>query len=199
MSIITDALKKAERDRELKAKQGLQDTAFAGANGDNSTATLLAQSDAVEQHIEKSKFEEGIDQAIFRRPDWYQSSQLQVIFLFIAAGLACALVLFALPEWPRIGENFSIVWQPFNSKSKNHSYTSGLGVFGKGIRTSVSASQFTLSGITSTGNDHFAIVNGTIVQKGGSIDGAYVKDISNQEVILETKNGEIILKIPSSF
>ena len=143
MSIITDALKKAERDRELKAKRALQDTAFAVANGDNSTAMLLAQSDVVEQDIERNKSEEGIDQAIFRRAGLYWSSQLQAIFLFIAAGLACAFVLFALPKWPRIGENFSIIWQPFNGKSKNHSYTSGLGVFGKGIRTSVSTSQFT--------------------------------------------------------
>ena len=48
---------------------------------------------------------------------------------------------------------------------------------------------------TRAGNNHFAIINGTIVQKGDSIDGAHVKEVLENEAVLETRAGEFRLKI----
>ena len=56
---------------------------------------------------------------------------------------------------------------------------------------------FTLSGISAWGPDRYAIVNGAIVQEGDSVGGALVKQILGREVILETRNGEVKLKITS--
>ena len=56
---------------------------------------------------------------------------------------------------------------------------------------------FTLTGISVQGSDRYAIINGEIVQEGNSIDGAHVKEILDREVVLETRAGEIKLKIPS--
>ena len=47
------------------------------------------------------------------------------------------------------------------------------------------------------GSDRYALVNGQIVQAGDSIDGAHVKEILDREVVLETRAGEIRLKIQS--
>ncbi|OGW86148.1 MAG: hypothetical protein A3C35_06425 [Omnitrophica bacterium RIFCSPHIGHO2_02_FULL_46_11] len=216
MSIITEALRKAEREHELKAKRALQEAASGLADPGKSQNVLLAQSEAVEHHIQQSVLQEEVSQAVFRRPAWYWSSRLQAVFLAALGVLVCAFILTILPKWPQIGNNFSIVWQPSVEKGSSQISISEQGVFsgtvgafsqGNGSRTQKSelqgknmpTSQFVLSGISVMGNDHYAIVNGTIVQKGDSIDGAYVKDVFNQEVILQIKDGEIKLKIPSSF
>lgn len=53
-----------------------------------------------------------------------------------------------------------------------------------------------LSGIVAGGNDSFAIIDGNIVKKGDSISGAKVKEIYGDRVALEFDGAEFILRSP---
>jgi hypothetical protein len=56
---------------------------------------------------------------------------------------------------------------------------------------------YLLSGISVSEDDRYAVVNGQIVTEGDLVDGAYVKQILERDVVLDTKTSEIKLKLPS--
>lgn len=55
---------------------------------------------------------------------------------------------------------------------------------------------FKLTGITASTGDKYAIINGTIVQENDMIEGAQVKTITEKEVTLKGKLGDIKLTLP---
>ncbi|MBI4358162.1 MAG: hypothetical protein HY584_02585 [Candidatus Omnitrophica bacterium] len=196
LSIITDALKKAERERELKGKE-------KHASGE-AAAILAEEEKAVESFLEQAAREEketegkaafvNAREAAPRASRWLFLSEAQSAALLVAAVFLCAFLFFFLARWPIIGKNALVIWNPlqiWNVPGKSAPKPSHpLGE----PRTDF---PFALSGISSTGGERYAIVNGAIVQEGDSIDGAHVIQILDREVVLETRSGEIKLKILS--
>lgn len=56
---------------------------------------------------------------------------------------------------------------------------------------------FLLSGISVSGVERYAVINGQIVRVGDWVDGAFVREILDHEAILVTRSGEIKLKLIS--
>ncbi len=208
MSIITDALKKAEQERELKATRASKITRVALAEPESvkPVDVLLEQSHLVEAHIEQNMNAIGINAGdIFRKGAWLsspRSREVLIISAIVGIVTSCLVILLVLPHWPRVAKDFSIVWRPFKAVSlfqvppmyhqqnifSERSHSAGE----NGVKL-----PFSLTGISVQGDKSYAIINGEIVQKGDSIDGAQVKEILERDVVLETRAGEIKLKIQS--
>ena len=197
MSIITDALRKAEQERELKAKQGPGETETVSSETEQVKPMdmFLEQSQAVEAHIEKSIRSSAIEKAT---PSQFREAAMVSLIAGVVALCLVALVL--LPVWPGFGNHFSTVQNPFWNTSlfqvppmyqQNILAVKPQGFNGGGVHF-----PFSLSGISFQGENRYAIVNGVIVQKDDSIDGARVKEILKREVTLDTKAGELKLKLP---
>ncbi len=67
----------------------------------------------------------------------------------------------------------------------------------KAIHQKDEQAPYVLSGVSIFGNERYAVINGRIVTIGDSIDGAYVKEIMDRNVVIETKTSEIKLKLPA--
>ena len=196
MSIITDALKKAERERELKEKEkrASEEVATILAEEEKTVETFLEQSVREEKETEEKTDFAGVREATSGVSHWFSLPEPRNA-IFLAGGVfLCVFLFFFLVRWPVLGKNALVIWDPFQIWN----------VFGKGApnpprhlgQTSASF-PYTLSGISSSGGERYAIVNGAIVQEGDSVDGAHVKQILDREVVLETRLGEIKLKILS--
>lgn len=197
MSIITDALKKAEQEHELKAKSTSQEAAVAlveDAEASRETA-VLDRPEIHETYVENI-IPTGPDKAASNRSVWFLELQFREVLILSGVVFLVVFVLFLLPKWPTIGGNFSLLWRPAQGGSV---FQVGpiIKPVPRGMDGRTISLPFQLSGVSASGNNRYAIVNGTIVQKGDSIDGAFVKEILDQEVILETRAGEIKLKISS--
>ncbi len=206
MSIITDALKKAEQERELKAKRTAEDTKTVLSNETvevKPVEVLLEQSHIVETHIEQSVHPTGFEGTTsFHKPGWFSSPRFRetaMIFLIVGIVVPCLSVLVLLPSWPGLDGNASIVWHSFWNANlfqiprmyqQNVLSAKPQNFNGSGVNL-----PFSLSGISFQGENRYAIVNGVIVQKGDLIDGGRVKEILGREVTLDTKAGEIKLKL----
>lgn len=86
------------------------------------------------------------------------------------------------------------------SAFRQTSRTSGALVESAALENSSAASRsrgkpYVLSGITKMGKDRFALINDQILRPGDWVNGATVKAILDNEVILETTFGELKLKI----
>ncbi len=58
--------------------------------------------------------------------------------------------------------------------------------------------EYRLTGVTvSPEGSRYAIINGTVVQTGTYIDGAYVESISGNQVVLKTAKGDFMLQVSS--
>ena len=204
MSIITDALKKAEREREMKTKQTLDESAAVAVEEESKPAeTTQIQLTPVEnERIGSLPPSVGGDKFSLNH---FQVSDTRVRDVIIVAGIVfgCLVALALLPRWPSIGRNLSVVWHSGDGASAFRMSPAG-GPLGSGaLRMPPAFSEdksfvqfpFVLSGISALGGDRYAIVNDKIVQQGDSVDGAHVKDILDREVVLETRSGEIKLKI----
>ena len=193
MSIITDALKKAEYERELRAKQ---------APEKSTVDVLLEQTEDLETSLAgvgtvPSEREDIVipstSTPTLGRPSGVSSFRLTEILILVAIFAICFSVLFFLTRWPSVGKKFS-----------GDAFI-GIGSVGNTSpqgNVSSSAAQksrlpYVLSGISAFEQNRYALINGSIVQQGDSIDGARVKEILEREVILETPLGETRLKIPS--
>ncbi|MBI4395388.1 MAG: hypothetical protein HY583_04220 [Candidatus Omnitrophica bacterium] len=202
MSIITDALRRAERERELKAKRASQESV---ALIDEplvvpQTQDLgLSEVPKIEPEVHQIEPERIIPnvpvRAVSNPPVWFLELQFREVLILSGVGVLTFFVLFLLPRWPTLGNNLSLVWRPAQSgnvfqvgairKASPFHVDSGGGAV---------SLPFQLSGVSVSGESRYAIVNGTIVEKGDYIDGAFVKEILDQEVVLETRAGEIKLK-----
>ena len=180
MSIITDALKKAEQDRELKTKSQVSETSvqtapIAEPEQDELSAQILSESvlaQNLQVETEKPESPESIETLQAppqRKYAWIFS--VSVVSLFILAFLI------------------------FPKKSTIMTTSGASAPAGQFFPKSQGA--FNLSGITKLDKDFYAIINGEIVQVGDSIGGATVKEIMDREVILKTRSGEVKLIIVS--
>lgn len=204
MSIITDALKKAEQERELRAKRVTEETKIDLPEVEEVKAVevLLEQSHLVETHIEQSihptRFEGTTS---LPKSDWFFSPRFREVIvtsLIVVVVISCLSVLVLLPSWSGFGSNVSIAWHSFWNASLFQvppMYENTLSMKPRNFNGSGINLPFSLSGISRQGNSRYAIVNGVIVQKGDSIDGARVKEILEREVVLETRAGEIKIKL----
>lgn len=206
MSIITDALKKAERERELREKQAAEELSVSSPSQAYEPPSLQTESLnlAESKSIPSVQENQGLSFRAFRSSIWWSKE----IFLVGGAILFFLFILFALPHWPQVGSDLSIIWRPLRNQSAFRIGSLGP-VVPQGSPPPVPSAPasfegavatkfpFVLSGISISGDDRYAVVNGAIVQKGDSIDGAHVKEILDREVVLETRSGEIRLRIPS--
>lgn len=197
MSIITDALKKAEQEHELKTKQASQEAAVALAEElrPSVEAVVLEKSEAQETYTEHTIPVE-LTNSTSHQPIWFPELQFREVLILGGVAILTFFVLFLLPKWPTLGSNFSLLWRPAQGGSVFQVGTVKKAA-SHGLDNRAISLPFQLSGISVAGDNRYALVNGTIVQKGDSIDGTFVKEILDQEVILETRTGEIKLKVSS--
>ncbi len=193
MSIITDALKKAEQEREQKTKRtvGKTETVVPAIEEAKPVDVLLEQSHVVEDHIEKRIHISKEIPSRFR--------EVAIVSLIIGIVILSLSALFLLPSWPGRGSNLSIISHPFWNAGffqvpKIYQQNT-LPAKSRSFDGNVLDFPFSLSGISFQGENRYAIVNGVIVQKGDLIDGAHVKEILGREVVLDTRAGEIKLKL----
>ena len=198
MSIITDALKKAEREREFKVKRASEE--------EKPVELLAAQAGLVEAALEKEKrAPEEIEENPVREENWSLELGVREVLILGVAIFSCILLLFSLPSWPLLGRDLSLAWHPFRSAPRIFQLGALGSMYQQGVLktgTVPFADQsvklpFVLSGISLQEDARYAIVNGVVVQEGDSVDGAHVKQISDREVVLDTRAGEIRLKIQS--
>jgi hypothetical protein len=223
MSIITDALRKAEEKRGFKPKHAVE--------------KVLIQADLDQEELlkrfgyEKSNAEETVSLSKplhIKPPVNIFVSVLQKTLISLSLILVCFFVVYLGPRWLLNPGSFSEDLSFFKSgaifqidlsipekptseispvinpvteeavfaSSQNEIKQKDLVSVPDQIVAGDPESTYILSGISIMGKDRYAVINGAIVQKGESIDGAYVKDILDREVILETRSAEIKLKIP---
>ncbi len=190
MSIITDALRKAEQDREFKTKQAAADSALTVLLEEPITVPDYARqmAELVEEEITEKKAVTDHDATFKLR------SILRIL------GIAVALFISVLSLIAVVFFIYNLVINLITLKpSRNTSLTIPINMqpLIKPLPHSGQNSQsgFALSGVTHVGDDFYAIINGTIVQKGDTIAGAKVKEIFERDVVLETRSGEVKLKI----
>ena len=186
MSIITEALKKAEQERASKLKQ---ETVAQEIN------TVLAEEEkVVKSFLEKNKAPEPAPHSSlteFSKRNW-----------FIGSAVVIFLVLYLLVNAASMKRGFSFLWYLFKNSKTLQTASIGI-VYDRETYPTESAGfsnfapGFVLSGISVQGEDRYAVINGKIVQKGDLIKGAFVKEILGREVTLETKTGELKLKVSS--
>ncbi|MBI4373154.1 MAG: hypothetical protein HY585_05475 [Candidatus Omnitrophica bacterium] len=196
MSIITDALKKAEKERELKARSASQQAAMAlmeEVQPATREAAILEQPSLHENDAVDVSSNEPV-RIVLNRSGWFLGLQFKEMLILSVVVVAAFVVLTLLPTWPTIGSNFSLSWRPIQKGSLFQNYQVSNTVSHGGGTLDL---PYDLSGISVSGDNRYALVNDTIVQKGDSIDGAFVKEISDQEVVLETRTGEIKLRTSS--
>ena len=184
MSIITDALRKAENERELKAKRVSEKEA--------SSATTLTEEEIFPQfpkvvvphkvEIEDQKTISEIKKFFRNYSPVWKRPVLFVTAIFFLFGL---LILALLPK-----KTVLVVQANKDSNIQKQISSAISNTVQSNLRL-----PYVLSGISKLGNSQYAIINGMIVQQGDSIDGAHVREILNGEVVLETRAGEIRLKI----
>lgn len=201
MSIISDALRKAEQERELKAKLASQES--------NSTAVLeepVILPDYADEIIHpKPKVSKVAKEPLAKKPVLQIKTIIRVfavvVFLCVSVLLSVAIIFFIyrlivlnlITVKPR-RISFPIVQtEPVQVKTTMIPQSK----MEKSVVVQHNQLPYTLSGVTHVGNDHYAIINGAIVQIEDTVDGAHVKAISEREVVLETRDGEIKLKLAS--
>lgn len=175
MSIITDALKKAEQERALKAQKTADEVQIReiALQEEAIIRSLIKDIPNISKEPAKKVQSEVV---LFGRA-------VQWRYIAIASFAALCAILFF---WPK-NQNERIVIQtsaPAAPVSQN-------------FVTKFRGFPYVLSGASVVNDHRYAIVNGKIVQKGDSIDGAFVKEVIDKGVILETTQGEIKLKIPN--
>lgn len=214
MSIITEALKKAEHERELKAKRvsELQEMAAVLVEEEKVIKSLLEKADIPDLESASSQVivpaeSKDIDFSKISRPFLSEPWKAGLIIGSLVLSL---FALYFLPYWPVVGRDFLFIW--YLSKNSKAVQTGSAGaVYDKAVHKSYESKSgpvsgfsnyvfrpaFVLSGISMVGKDRYAIINGRIVQRGDLINGAFVKEIAGREVVLETKTGEVTLEISS--
>lgn len=198
MSIITDALKKAESARGPKASQTAEEARAAACAEEAIVPELTWRKlGPKETRVEKDGSPAARERSS-RRFVSFSLRQFLEILILLAIVLLSLGVLFVLPRWSPMGRNFSVI-----GEAVQKAVVAPRGVFRQEIPQTASPKveevsaklPFTLSGISAWGADRYALINGVVVEKGDSIDGARVKEIFDRAVILETNAGEVKLKI----
>jgi len=187
MSIITDALKKAESERELKGKHLAAELAPIAAAEEKLVSSVTESILPDQIKIESEKPIPEIQKfPINRRPIW-ENPVLIIASIFVLFFLIF-LVFSFIPK-----KAILIVQSNKDGGDQKQIIRS----VSRSIESSPIAMPYVLSGVSKLGSAQYAIINGMIVQKGESIDGAFVSEISERKVTLETKAGKIQLKIQS--
>ena len=205
MSIITDALRKAERERylqdEISAESAQSRTALeAVRESDRMVSEALASLERRRKEMEAQTRPQVPEQnAAFFLGSSRTRSQSRDVLTFVAIAGAIAFVLYWIPRWPTTYKfasptrtnafHMEEVLAPAPIESLWKDVGSPFGV--EGERQTI---PFVLSGISAFGDERYAFINGKILGVGDFIDGAFVKSILDHEVVLETKTGEIKLK-----
>ena len=204
MSIISDALKKAERERELKAKQAQEGVPGSEAEQGKLVDSLSSQAELVEEEIKRKADSEleAMRPLLGPRRVWLRRF-LELMILLGVVSLVVA-VLFVLPFWPGPRKNsspdanlLSRANRPFGGAEApgRDEKRSGRNIhlpIGRGV-----SFPFVLSGISVQGKDRYAVVNDAIVQEGDFVNGVRVKSITAEEVTLAAANEDLTLRIPA--
>ena len=190
MSIITDALRKAENERELKSKKVVEAdvpiAAILRTEEQIFPSHRLAETNFSQRAKTKSKKPvSGIKQFfIHHNLTWKHPAFIAVsVILF-----ACLLMMALIPK------KTVLIVQANKDENIQKQVTKAIS---STMQSSPLALPYVLSGISRVGSSEYAIINGMIVQVGDSIDGAYIEEIFEREVTLNTRSGEIKLNLKS--
>jgi len=195
MSIITEALRKAEREREEKREEKSEGTTDVLAQ----TAHEASSPEIASEEPSQAPAQDA--EPIPLNPSLGLVSKISLLSRFVARSwslrhtrrmwimpgivLLCLFILVVLFRWPKV-ERANIL---FGRVTKPATF---------GSRKSPAVQlPFVLSGVSIMGTERYGVVNGLVVQAGDSVDGAVVKEITDREVILETRAGEIKLRLPT--
>lgn len=208
MSIITDALKKAERERELNAKRPLEEAAQVIPPEMKPQELSSRQMDAVTLEPSTGTVLPPRENKVRgRKPFQFLSLQPKEVLILVGMILSLVFVFILLPRWPSTDKNLSVIWRPADRGGFFRVNSAG-GVLRSGLRVAPPSREgsedsrfiklpFSLSGISVLGENRYAVINNRIVQEGDAIDGALVKQILDREVVIETRSGDIKLKFTS--
>lgn len=205
MSIIADALRKAERERKQKSlEQARRETV------ENRTPPEFFSERAPIHQLSAGSVVSDVSESGtvgFRTTpfSWVlgEWSLTGIFFALVAA------VLLLLPRWPVIEGTSGINWkfsfpQPhlfsdWASEKVGEWFQPKTSVLPQPESVPVPSQpapvSFVLSGISTSIDGRYAVVNEVIVQEKDVVQGALVKEISDRQVKLQTEEGEIILAL----
>ena len=210
MSIITDALKKAERDRGQKLRDKIEEVHAASVSEPVKAPQILEQEEALVEnelaeahtHFRTSSTAFQPKSPLFSWPQfsWRETNVFVLSGAFVVCFAALVVFLFVIFKWESTDQmTVASVSLPASSVAPVSKPVPGIkkATFPKrapsASRTTLS---YALTGISAFDNKHYAVVNGVVLKPGDSVDGAIVKDITDQEAVLETRAGELRLRIP---
>ncbi|OGX06541.1 MAG: hypothetical protein A3G87_03605 [Omnitrophica bacterium RIFCSPLOWO2_12_FULL_50_11] len=255
MSIITEALKKAERDRAVKERRTQEFSAeeraalTAAMESERLVAGFLKEREKrLSEPAQPARVKADVPPSAPRASNRIRlAGTVLGIFGFVSTII---LVLYALTRWPDVSSGPSIAWDqtpgskeseatpivslsedavlprtnrvrglpqelPESSEVEELSRSSQASAkseiakevpsvlpFEKQVTEPIPAPKpaeipFVLSGISVSGRERYALINGRIVTAGDWVDGAFVKEILDHEAIIETRTEEIKLKLLS--
>lgn len=211
MSLITDALKRAERDRGQKLREKVEEVHAASVAQEAHPPRILEEEEVlVEQKLKsavppvwpssETAFKPQMPSLIWPQFSWRTANVFVLRGAFVVSLAALVVFLFMIFKWePPEQTTVASVSLPALSRPSGVSTVpvSKKGFFQKHAPARPGqAFSYALSGISTFDDKHYAIINGLVLQAGDSVDGAMVKDITDREAILETRAGELKLRIP---
>ena len=213
MSIISEALKKAEQERIAKGK-----SSFTGERAGYGTGSLTDQLAAIEVDVTKRILASQIQYGDLKPKHFFFLWEFWKAFLFLGVIVLLCLTLFLLPRWPSLAEkNSSDIWQSSTETVSSQAISANVSPeipaatsdkmpvqenssspeAGKSEENTppVPVNPYVLTGLSVSGKDHYAIVNRLVVKVGDLIGQAHVKSIENGQVVLDTDTGEVTLQM----
>jgi hypothetical protein len=188
VSIITEALKRAEEDKVIKEKEAAE-LALSGIALEAAKESEVV----VQEHIEERRPAPEPVAASGTSRFLNRLGQPAVIGGLL---LLAFLALWAIPQWPMNGGGLSLKWNPFGgAQTVTNASIERTETATIAAPETAAPLPYVLTGITVVDGDRFALVNDQIVTVGDSVDGAFITEILDREVVLETRAGEIRLKI----
>lgn len=198
MSIITDALKKAERDRGGKLHEKMEEIHAASLAKEVKPSQILEEEEKLlEESLAEAASRAKTFSFVWPRFSWHETNVFVVRGALVAGFAVLVVFLFLTFRWEASDQMVASVSLPTVqvSSAAKPAAVPRKTFFGKRqpVRPTLS---YALTGISTFDDKHYAIINGIVLQAGDSVDGAVVKDITDREAILETRAGELRLRIP---
>ena len=122
MSIITDALRKAERERGLRYKRTSEEAAaiVTGEEVKPATETFVEQANLMEMDVAETiaraqaqSESKVVRETTFFAPAWFSSKRFQEVLISAATVFICLAALSLFSHRRAIGKNLLFLWHPF--------------------------------------------------------------------------------------
>ncbi len=198
MSIITDALKKAERDRGQKLGEKAGEIPVASLKETMKPSQVLEEEEKLlEENLTKMTSRAGTPFFAWPHFSWREANVFVVRGTLVIGFAVLVVFLFLTFRWEASDHMVASVSLPtVQVPSGGKTVSAATKTFFPKRQAAQPTLSYTLTGISTFDDKHYAIINGLVLQTGDSVDGAVVKDITDREAILETRAGELRLRIP---